>query len=104
MLKFVTLFAAAILTIAPVLPGAAAPKSTPGHQMQRHGSVPGHPGASGYAPGHLKKAAHVRSARHFAPGHRHHARKHHHWRYVHHRKHHRHHAHHHRHRHEIARR
>ena len=25
---------------------------TPGHQMQRFGSVPGHPGASGFAPGH----------------------------------------------------
>jgi hypothetical protein len=29
--------------------------NSPGHKMQRYGSVPGHPGASGYAPGHLKK-------------------------------------------------
>lgn len=26
--------------------------SSPGHEMQEHGSVPGAPGASGYAPGH----------------------------------------------------
>jgi len=95
MTKLLTLVAAAILTLACVLPGAAAPKSTPGHMMQQRGSVPGHPGASGYAPGHLKRAAHVRSARDFAPGR--HVRNHHHWRYVHHR-HHRHHAHHRRHR------
>jgi len=25
---------------------------TPGHMMQEHGNVPGHPGASGFAPGH----------------------------------------------------
>ena len=28
-------------------------KRTPGHLMQQKGSVPGEPGASGYAPGHL---------------------------------------------------
>jgi hypothetical protein len=94
MLKILTLVTAVILVCASFSPTFAAPKNTPGHLMQRHGSVPGHPGASGYAPGHLKKKWHARSARHFAPGHRHHARKHHHWRYVHHRKHHRHHAHH----------
>lgn len=33
---------------------------TPGHEMQEHGSVPGHPGASGYAPGHNKDADDVR--------------------------------------------
>jgi hypothetical protein len=33
---------------------------TPGHEMQEHGSVPGHPGASGYAPGHTKDADDVR--------------------------------------------
>ena len=93
--KILTLVAAAILTLASVLPGAAAPKSAPkgapGQMMQQRGSVPGHPGASGYAPGHLKRVAHVRSAREFAPG-RHHVRRHHHWRYVHHRTPHRHHV------------
>jgi hypothetical protein len=39
--------------------GASA--SSPGHQMQAHGSVAGHPGASGYAPGHLKSSANVRA-------------------------------------------
>ena len=29
--------------------------SSPGHEMQEHGSVPGSPGASGYAPGHTVK-------------------------------------------------
>src|SRR3979490_3047566 len=27
-------------------------RATPGHLMQQKGSLPGHPGASGYAPGH----------------------------------------------------
>jgi hypothetical protein len=27
-------------------------EAAPGQQMQEKGSVPGHPGASGYAPGH----------------------------------------------------
>lgn len=27
-------------------------RTAPGHEMHRHGSVPGFPGASGYAPGH----------------------------------------------------
>jgi hypothetical protein len=29
---------------------------TPGHMMQEKGPVPGHPGASGYAPGHDRDA------------------------------------------------
>jgi hypothetical protein len=51
-----------IATVAGVLLGSAAlaqaeermsgPSATPGHQMQQKGSLPGHPGASGYAPGH----------------------------------------------------
>ena len=28
---------------------------SPGHQMQKYGSKPGYPGASGYAPGQVKK-------------------------------------------------
>jgi hypothetical protein len=28
------------------------PNNTPGHEMQRKGSVKGEPGASGYSPGH----------------------------------------------------
>ena len=36
---------------------------TPGHEMQEHGSVPGHPGASGYAPGHNRDADDVRGKR-----------------------------------------
>jgi hypothetical protein len=30
----------------------AASFNSPGHMYLRHGSLPGHPGASGYAPGH----------------------------------------------------
>ena len=46
-------------------------KLTPGHKMQRMGSVPGHPGASGYAPGHLKQSKFSRrgpGASGYAPG------------------------------------
>ena len=68
MLKLLTLVAAVTFTLASVWPSAAAPRGTPGHTMQQRGSVPGHPGASGYAPGHVKKAWNVRSARDFAPG------------------------------------
>ena len=32
--------------------GSGRSSSSPGHEMQEHGSVPGSPGASGYAPGH----------------------------------------------------
>lgn len=35
---------------------AGAGKATPGHMMQDRGPVPGHPGASGYAPGHQHKS------------------------------------------------
>jgi hypothetical protein len=43
--------------------------NAPGQEMQKQGSVIGSPGASGYAPGHLKKKAGVRSASTFAPRH-----------------------------------
>jgi hypothetical protein len=33
--------------------GPGRSSTSPGHEMQEHGSVPGSPGASGYAPGHL---------------------------------------------------
>src|ERR1700686_82122 len=31
--------------------------ATPGHEMQQKGSLPGHPGASGFAPGHATTGA-----------------------------------------------
>jgi hypothetical protein len=34
--------------------GPGRSSTSPGHEMQEHGSVPGSPGASGYAPGHTK--------------------------------------------------
>jgi hypothetical protein len=45
-------------------------KNTPGHLMQQKGPVAGHSGASGYAPGHLKKKTSARGASAYAPGHR----------------------------------
>jgi hypothetical protein len=36
----------------PLENGSGRSANAPGHEMQEHGSVPGHPGASGYAPGH----------------------------------------------------
>jgi hypothetical protein len=45
-------------------------QNSPGHLMQSNGSVPGYPGASGYAPGHVKKMKKARDARAYAPRHR----------------------------------
>jgi hypothetical protein len=61
--------AAAILTA----PGFAAQAQTPGLDMQTKGSVNGSPGASGYAPGHLKNqkgsVKGTTGASGYAPGH-----------------------------------
>ena len=62
----ITATAAALLTAS----AFAAQAQTPGLDMQQKGSVQGSPGASGYAPGHLKKKSKVRSgASVYAPGH-----------------------------------
>jgi hypothetical protein len=56
--KLMTMAAAAAFVLATAASGQAEnwkSHNSPGHKMQRYGSVPGHPGASGYAPGHLKK-------------------------------------------------
>jgi hypothetical protein len=55
--NFLVLAAAAGLVMGATAVQAQAPRdrdsgATPGHMMQEHGNVPGHPGASGYAPGH----------------------------------------------------
>jgi hypothetical protein len=75
MTKMLAAAAAAGLIIVSAVPGSAAPKNTPGHMMQQKGSVPGHPGASGYAPGHLKKMRGAHDASAYAPGHRKKARR-----------------------------
>jgi hypothetical protein len=64
--------AAALMASSPLAfaANAGAKANAPGQEMQKSGSVTGSPGASGYAPGHLKKKAGIRSAKHFAPGHR----------------------------------
>jgi hypothetical protein len=61
--------AAVVALVASPAFAATAKSNAPGQQMQKHGSVAGSPGASGYAPGHLKKKAGVHSAKQFAPGH-----------------------------------
>jgi len=47
---------------------------TPGHMMQRYGSKPGQPGASGYSPGHQMQRLGSRrghpGASGYAPGHK----------------------------------
>ena len=52
---------------------SSTPNQTPGHEMQRKGSVKGHPGASGYAPGHQMQQRGSRrgqpGASGYAPGH-----------------------------------
>ena len=42
-------------------------KNSPGHMMQSRGSLPGYPGASGYAPGQVKKMNRATNARAYAP-------------------------------------
>ena len=50
MSKIFALTVAAGLITTSTIAGSAASKSTPGHSMQQRGSVPGHPGASGWPP------------------------------------------------------
>ena len=66
-LKIVAVAALALAASAPMaFAGHGNSGNTPGHMMQRFGSVPGHPGASGYAPGHLKRHHFRRSTVGFA--------------------------------------
>jgi hypothetical protein len=51
-------------------PGGGASGFAPGQSFHTGGTLAGHPGASGYAPGHLKSAGSFRGASAFAPGHR----------------------------------
>lgn len=67
-LSIIAAAAVALIASSPAF-AASAKMNAPGQEMQKHGSVAGSPGASGYAPGHLKKKAGVRSASKFAPGH-----------------------------------
>jgi Spy/CpxP family protein refolding chaperone len=77
-MKFVTLAAASALLIAGTTAGmAASATKSPGQMMHQKGSMKGHPGASGYAPGHqMKQQVNRQSstrgpgASSFAPGHR----------------------------------
>jgi len=55
------------LVATPALAAQSAKSVAPGQRMHQSGSVQGSPGASGYAPGHLKH--HMKSASKFAPGH-----------------------------------
>jgi len=55
--KIVNVAAAVALVLAPASAFAwnsstSSGDDTPGHAMQENGAKPGHPGASGYAPGH----------------------------------------------------
>ena len=60
-MHIIALAAATIIASAPIaFAQNAGTSSAPGQQMQDKGSVVGSPGASGYAPGHLKKK-HVRA-------------------------------------------
>ncbi len=58
MTKILIALCAAVVVLASANASFAARKTTPGHLMQTYSSVPGHPGASGYAPGHLKYHKH----------------------------------------------
>jgi len=66
--KFIAILAAAgVLAGAPAIAATKSAKSfAPGQQEMRKAG--GDPGASSYAPGHLKKKYHAKSAKSFAPG------------------------------------
>jgi hypothetical protein len=68
---------AAALSIVFASSAIAAPKQgngnsqkSPGQMMRANGSVDGYPGASGYAPGQVKKMKKARDARAYAPRYR----------------------------------
>lgn len=68
---------AAALSIVFASSAIAAPKQgngnsqkSPGQMMRANGSVAGYPGASGYAPGQVKKMKKERDARAYAPRYR----------------------------------
>ena len=65
-------YAAAALLIVAAIP-AEARDNTPGHKMQKKGSLKGLPGASGYSPGHQMQAKGSKKgspgASGYAPGH-----------------------------------
>lgn len=69
--SIITVAAVALIASSPLAFAAkgGAKVNAPGQEMQTRGSVTGSPGASGYAPGHLKQKARVRSASRYAPGH-----------------------------------
>jgi hypothetical protein len=71
-MKYAILIAAAALLASPTA-YAQGSTSTPGQQMQDRGSVPGSPGASGYAPGQQMQdkgsAKGTTGASGYAPGH-----------------------------------
>jgi hypothetical protein len=57
-ISFIAIAAAAVVACSSVAFAQNQAKSTaPGQQMLQKGPAPGSPGASGYAPGHLKKHA-----------------------------------------------
>ena len=72
--KIVALAAAGLFAASTGLAFAQNTNRTPGHEMQRKGSVKGHPGASGYAPGHeMQDKGSVKGhpgASGYAPGHK----------------------------------
>lgn len=73
MSKITMLAAALAVLVATSVPTFAGPKgsgnamNSPGHMMQSRGSLPGYPGASGYAPGQVKKMNRANNARAYAP-------------------------------------
>ena len=69
-MKLSIIAVAAVALMASPAFAATAKSNAPGQQMQKSGSVAGSPGASGYAPGHVKKKAGVHTASKFAPGHK----------------------------------
>jgi hypothetical protein len=61
MIRFLSLAVIGVLLVAATPAAVAKNPNAPGQLKKRYGSVPGYPGASGYAPGHLKRSYTVRS-------------------------------------------
>ena len=63
-IRLLAIAAATVIAASPVAFGQNQTSNAPGQQMLQKGPAPGSPGASGYAPGHLKKKHVAKRSKH----------------------------------------
>ena len=63
-IRLLAIAAATVIAASPVAFGQNQSSNPPGQQMLQKGQAPGSPGASGYAPGHLKKKHVAKRSKH----------------------------------------